>query len=87
VIQVNQLPELKDDDDDDELHSRGDSKLALLQDLLLTPEMADEGPGEWNYRTFLKQFAKSEAAQEEEEDEDDQDYDFGPEEEVEEDDG
>jgi hypothetical protein len=82
TIQVSQLPELRDDDDD-ELQTHGEGKLSLLQDLLLTPEMADEGPDEWNYRKFIKQFAKSEASQEEEDAEDatDEDYDFAPEEE------
>jgi hypothetical protein len=91
VIQVSQLPELEDEDD--EFHSHGESKLSLLQDLLLTPDLADEPPDEWTYRKFIKQFAKSEASQEdgeddgegEGEDEADDYYDFDGEEDMEED--
>jgi hypothetical protein len=87
VIQVSHLPEL--DDEDDEFHSQGESKLSLLQDLLLTPDLADEPPDEWTYRKFVKQFSKSEASQEDGDEGDDEDevddyYDFDGEEDMEE---
>jgi hypothetical protein len=70
VIQMSQLPELNVDDDED-FRLQGDrSKLSILQDLLLTQDIVEEGTDEWNYRTFIKQFANSEAAQENADNED-----------------
>ena len=63
VVQVSQLPELDVDDDDElQIHGQG-NKYSILYDLLLTPDMVEEPPEEWSYRQFIKQFANSEAAQ------------------------
>lgn len=85
TVQVSQLPELEDSDDDElQVHGEG-SKLSLLYDLLLSQEQVKEENDEWSYRSFIKQFAISEAAEdnneaddsEEEEDfEEDNEYDI-----------
>lgn len=63
VVQVSQLPELDVDDDDElQIHGQG-NKYSILYDLLLTPDMVEEPPEEWSYKQFIKQFANSEAAQ------------------------
>ena len=76
MIQVSHLPELDVDDDDDFAGQNEGNKLAILQDLLLTQDQADEPPEEWSYRTFIKQFANSEASQENAGDGEDDDYDL-----------
>ncbi|OHS99391.1 hypothetical protein TRFO_34163 [Tritrichomonas foetus] len=64
VVQVSQLPELDVEDDDElQIHGQG-NKLAILYDLLLGPDQVEEPPEEWSYRQFIKQFANSEASQE-----------------------
>ena len=74
VVQVSQLPEI-DVDDDDELQIHGEgNKLSIINDLLLSYEMVDEPPEEWSYRLFIKQFANSEASQENANEYDDDDY-------------
>jgi hypothetical protein len=72
-IQVSNLPDLVVDDDEDMPGSGEAGKLSLLQDLLLSAELADEPPDEWTYRQFIKQFANSEASQEGPEGEDEGD--------------
>lgn len=74
VIQGSQLPELEDDDDGEEGHEK--DKLSLLYDLLLTHEQCEEPPDEWSYKTFIKEFAKSEAA-EDNNDSDDVEEEYG----------
>ena len=72
VVQVSHLPEL-DVDEDDEYQSQGQgNKYSILYDLLISPEQADEPPEEWSYRQFIKQFANSEAAQENADDDGDE---------------
>ena len=56
VIQMTQLPDLDDDDE----APQEKSKLSILYDLLLTPEQCEEPPDEWNYKSFIREFAKSE---------------------------
>jgi hypothetical protein len=75
TIQVSQLPDLVDDDDD-EGEVRGENKLSLLQDLLLSPELVDEPPDEWTYKTFIRMFQKSEADEDEHGEEESDYYDF-----------
>ena len=72
MVQVSQLPELDVDDDDDFQGQGKGHKLSILHDLLLPQDLADEPPEEWSYRTFIKQFANSEASQENADDDDDE---------------
>jgi len=68
VMQIGQLPVLDDDDDDEEGLPQEKNKLSILYDLILTPEQSEEPPDEWNYRTFIKELAKSEAAEDADDD-------------------
>ncbi|KAH0791091.1 hypothetical protein GPJ56_004996 [Histomonas meleagridis] len=61
-IQVNQLPEFDDGNDDFQQNGQN-NKFSIIYDLLLTPEQVEEPLEEWSYRTFIKQFANSEANQ------------------------
>lgn len=72
AIQVSQLPDFDADDDDFGMQGEG-NKFAILQDLLLAQEDAEEPPDEWSYRKFIKQFANSEASQENVSDGDEED--------------
>jgi hypothetical protein len=48
AIRITQLPDLNVGDDDDEAQGTGEAgKLSLLQDMLLTPELADEPADPW----------------------------------------
>lgn len=76
MVQVSQLPELEVDDDDDFQGQGKGHKLSILHDLLLAQDLADEPPDEWSYRTFIKQFANSEASQENADDDEDDDYEL-----------
>jgi hypothetical protein len=78
-IQVSHLPDLVVDDDDEDMPGAGEGgKLSLLQDLLLTAELAEEPADEWTYRQFIKQFRNSEASQDGPEGEDEiDDYSMG----------
>lgn len=83
MIQVSNLPEFDADDDDFGGQGEG-NKFAILQDLLLAQEDAEEPPDEWSYRKFIKQFANSEASQEnvsDGDDEEDGDYEIDSDEE------
>ena len=81
AIQVSQLPDFDADDDDFGMQGEG-NKFAILQDLLLAQEDAEEPPDEWSYRKFIKQFANSEASQENVSDGDEEDdYEIDSEEE------
>lgn len=76
MVQVSQLPELDVDDDDDFQGQGKGHKFSLLHDLLLSQDLADEPSDEWTYRSFIKQFANSEASQENADDDDDGDYEL-----------
>lgn len=60
VSQINALPEF-DDDEDDAGETREKDKLSLLFDLLLTADQCEEPQDEWNVKSFIKDYAKSEA--------------------------
>jgi hypothetical protein len=65
AIAVTQLPDLNVGDDDEEGQGTGEAgKFSLLQDMLLTLELADEPPDAWSYRRFIRQFARSETLHE-----------------------
>ena len=63
TVQISQLPELDDEDDDLQMQGQN-TKMSLLYDLLLNFDYVDEPSEEWSYRQFIKQFANSEASQE-----------------------
>ena len=75
VSQINALPEF-DDDEDDAAETHEKDKLSLLFDLLLTADQCEEPQDEWNVKSFIKDYAKSEAK-----DDDDNENEFEEEEE------
>lgn len=60
--QTQQVPELEDSDDEEQVRTNG-HKLGLLYDFLLTQEQCNEPLDEWTYRSFMKEFASTEADQ------------------------
>lgn len=60
--QTQQVPELEDSDDEEQVRTSG-HKLGLLYDFLLTQEQCNEPLDEWTYRSFMKEFASTEADQ------------------------
>ena len=61
-LQISNLPALQDEENEDD--QKASSKYSLLYDLLLTPEQyAENYESEWTYKSFIRQFAKNEAAQ------------------------
>ena len=80
IAQINVLPDLEDDDDDDE-GGKDKNKLSLLYDLLLTVDQCEEPEEQWNYKEFIKEYAKTEA-QEDGSDFEEEDLDFDEEEDI-----
>jgi hypothetical protein len=65
AVAISHLPDLIDRDDEDDSPEAGQSnKFSLLQEMLLPQELADERNDIWSYRSFIKQFAQSEASTE-----------------------
>ena len=84
VVQINALPELEDDDDDeDDGKGKEKNKLSLLFDLLLTQDQCEEPDEEWNYKEFIKQYARTEAQEDGNDIEEEDEIDYGEEEEIE----
>jgi hypothetical protein len=65
AVAISHLPDLIDREDEDDSPEEGQTdKLSLLQEMLLPQELVDEPNDVWSYRSFIKQFAKSEASTE-----------------------
>ena len=61
AIKLNELPELNVDEG---FSVQGDAgKFAILEDLLLPADLAEEPMEEWSYKSFIKKFANTEAAE------------------------
>lgn len=80
IAQVSQLPDFAEDSDDDEGQGREKNKLSLLYDFLLTQDQCDEPQDEWTYKGFIKDYAKSEAREDNNGDSDDEYDEYGEEE-------